>query len=106
MHTQNSQSEINVGVDTGKYQLDLYLRPLDLYFTVSNDQKGIKEAIDRIKKHSPTRIVIEATGWLYYDFIAACGKAKLPFCVVNSLRMRRFAQAIGQLAKMDLGQLH
>jgi transposase len=27
---------INVGVDTGKFQLDIYIRPLDIYFTVTN----------------------------------------------------------------------
>jgi transposase len=45
MNTQNNQNEINVGVDTGKTQLDIYIRPLDIYFTVTNDEKGIKQAI-------------------------------------------------------------
>ena len=40
---------INVGVDTGKYQLDIYLRPIDIYFSVSNDEKGIQEALNTIK---------------------------------------------------------
>ena len=58
MNTQINQNEINVGVDTGKTQLDIYIRPLDIYFTVTNDEKGIKQAIKQIKKHNPTRIVI------------------------------------------------
>ena len=33
---------INVGVDTGKTQLDIFIRPIDLFFSVSNDAKGIK----------------------------------------------------------------
>jgi hypothetical protein len=49
MNTKTNQS-INVGVDTGKFQLDIYIRPLDIYFTVTNDEKGIKEAIKTIKK--------------------------------------------------------
>ena len=57
----NMNQNINVGVDTGKFQLDIYIRPLDIYFTVTNDDKGIKEAINMIKKHKPERIVIEAT---------------------------------------------
>ncbi len=48
MKTVMNQS-INVGVDAGKHQLDIYLRPLNIYFTVANDEKGIKEAINRIK---------------------------------------------------------
>ena len=62
MNAQNNQNKINVGVDTGKQQLDIYIRPLDIYFTVTNDEKGINKAIKEIKKHKTTRIVIEATG--------------------------------------------
>tara|TARA_Y100000034_G_scaffold120233_1_gene162918 strand:- start:107 stop:256 length:150 start_codon:yes stop_codon:yes gene_type:complete len=48
MNTKTNQS-INIGVDTGKFQLDIYIRPLNIYFTVSNDEKGIKEAVNKIK---------------------------------------------------------
>ena len=65
---KNYNQNINVGVDTGKFQLDIYIRPLDIYFTVTNDQKGIKEAVKIIKKHAPERIVIEATGRLEMPF--------------------------------------
>lgn len=96
-----SNQNINVGVDTGKFQLDIYIRPLDIYFTVSNDEKGIKEAITKIKKHRPNRIIIEATGRLEMPFIMACAKAKLPFVVANPIHIKRFAGAIGQRAKTD-----
>ena len=72
MNTSINQLEINIGVDTGKYQLDIYIRPLDIFFSVSNDEKGIKEALIEIKKHSPNRIIIEATGRLEHAFIFAC----------------------------------
>ncbi len=42
MNTQYNQNEINAGVDTGKTQLDIYIRPIDVYFTVTNDEAGIK----------------------------------------------------------------
>ena len=67
----NNQNEINVGVDTDKTQLDIYIRPLDIFFTVSNDEQGIKEAIVKLKKHHPDRITIEATGRLEHAFIVA-----------------------------------
>lgn len=95
MNTRNNQPEINVGVDTGKYQLDIYIRPLDIFFSVSNDKKGIKEALIEIKKHSPHRIIIEATGRLEHAFVVACSKAELPFIVANPLQIKRFAGAIG-----------
>lgn len=92
---------INIGVDTGKYQLDIYIRPLDIYFTVSNDEQGIHEAINTLKAHKPSRIVIEATGRLEMPFVVACAKAKLPFVVANPIHIKRFAGAIGQRAKTD-----
>lgn len=100
MNTKTNQN-INVGVDTGKFQLDIYIRPLDIYFTVSNDEKGINDAIKEIKKHCPERIVIEATGRLEMPFILACAKAKLPFVIANPIHIKRFAGAIGQRAKTD-----
>jgi len=48
----NSQQEINVGVDTGKTQLDIFIRPVGDYFTVTNNASGIKEAITRIKTYN------------------------------------------------------
>ena len=100
MNTKTKQN-INVGVDTGKFQLDIYIRPLDIYFTVSNDEKGIKEAVKTIKKYKPERIVIEATGRLEMPFILACANASLPFTIANPIHVKRFAGAIGQRAKTD-----
>ena len=93
--------EINVGVDTGKQQLDIYIRPLGEYFTVPNDAIGIKEAIKRICNHSPTRIVIEATGRLETAFVCAAAKAKLPVVIANTYHVHNFAVSTGKRAKTD-----
>ena len=100
MNTDTLQN-INVGVDTGKSQLDIYIRPLDIYFSVSNDKAGIDKAIKNIKKHSPQRVVIEATGRLEMPFIMACADAKLPYVIANPLHIKKFAGAIGRKAKND-----
>jgi transposase len=100
MKTTMNQS-INVGVDTGKFQLDIFIRPLGTYFTVTNDEKGIKEAIKTISKYQVERIIIEATGRLEMPFIMACAKANLPFVIANPIHIKRFAGAIGQRAKTD-----
>ncbi|WP_417880580.1 IS110 family transposase [Vibrio sp.] len=97
----NTLQNINVGVDTGKSQLDIFIRPLDIYFTVTNDEKGIKEAIKKIKKHAPQRIVIEATGRLEMPFVLECAEAKLPIVRANPVHIKRFAGAIGRRAKND-----
>lgn len=100
MNTKTNQN-INVGVDTGKFQLDIYIRPLDIYFSVSNNEKGIDEAVKTLKQHKPERIIIEATGRLEMPFIMACAKANLPFVIANPIHIKRFAGAIGQRAKTD-----
>ena len=97
----NSKQEINVGVDTGKTQLDIFIRPVGDYFTVTNNASGIKEAIKRIKQYQPTRIIIEATGRLEVPFVCAASKVKIPIVVANPLHVHRFACATGKLAKTD-----
>ena len=97
---KNTQ-EINVGIDTGKTQLDIYIRPFGEYFTVENTALGIKEAIKRIKPYKPTRIIIEATGRLELPFACAATKAKLPIVVANALQVHKFAASTGKLAKTD-----
>jgi len=101
MNSTNNQKEINVGVDTGKAELDIYIRPLGIYFTVTNDEKGINKALKEIKKYDVSRIIIETTGRLEYEFVSACAKANLPFVITNPAHIRRFAGALGQLAKTD-----
>lgn len=101
MKPQKNQNEVNIGVDTGKSQLDIHIRPLDIFFSVSNDEKGIKEAIKVIDKHSPQRIIIEATGRLEHAFVLACAERKLPIVVANPNHIKKFGGAIGRLAKTD-----
>ncbi|PCI71677.1 MAG: IS110 family transposase [Piscirickettsiaceae bacterium] len=96
-----NHQEINVGIDTGKHQLDIYIRPLGEYFTVCNDAKGVKEAIKRIAIHQPTRIIIEATGRLETAFVCAAAKANLPVVVANTYHVHNFAVATGKRAKTD-----
>ena len=97
----NTTNEINVGIDTSKTQLDIYIRPLDEFFSVDNTTQGVREAIKCLKAVHPTRIVIEATGRLELPFVVAAQKAGLVVAVANPMHIRRFAGAAGQLAKSD-----
>lgn len=100
MNTKINQS-INVGVDTGKTQLDIHIRPLEIFFSVENTDKGIKETLKVIKKYNPERIIIEATGRLEMPFVLACVEVKLPIVRANPVHIKRFAGAIGRRAKND-----
>jgi transposase len=94
-------SAVNVGVDVGKSQLDLYLLERDGALTIPNDEQAIASVIRRLSRYRIERIVIEATGRLEQPFVRAALAAGLPVVVVSPLKIRRFADAIGQLAKTD-----
>ncbi len=100
MNMKTNQS-VTVGVDIGKFQLDVFIRPLGIYFSVTNDESGIQEAIKLIECHSPERVVVEATGRLEVPLIMACSKAKLPYVIANPMHIKRFAGALGQRTKTD-----
>jgi transposase len=92
---------VNVGVDVGKSQLDLYLLERDRALTVPNEEHAIPALIGRLSRYRIERIVVEATGRLEQPFVRAALAAGLPVVVVSPLKIRRFADAIGQLAKTD-----
>ena len=96
-----NREETNIGIDTGKHQLDIYVRPCGDAFSVENNEKGIKDAIKRIKKYQPTRVIIEATGRLEMPFACAASKAHLPIVIANTFQVHKFAQSTGKLAKTD-----
>ena len=92
---------VNVGVDVGKSQLDVFLLERDRALTVPNDEQDIPALIRTLGRYRVERIVIEATGRLEHPFVRAALAAGLPVVVVSPLKIRRFAEAIGQLAKTD-----
>jgi len=92
---------VNVGVDVSKSKLDVHLLERDLFLTVANDEQEIASLIKRLARYRIERIVIEATGRLEHAFVSAAIAKGLPVVVVSPLKVRRFAEAIGQLAKTD-----
>jgi len=100
MNTQDN-NEINIGIDTGQAMLDIYVRPTGELQSFENNPEGIRTAIRYIKKFKPDRVLIEATGRLEMAFFCAAHKARLPVCVCNPIQVRKFAQAIGRMAKTD-----
>ena len=100
MNTQD-KSEINIGIDTGQAILDIHVRPQGHFQSFENNPEGIRAAIRFIKPFKPTRILIEATGRLEIAFFCAAHKAGLPVCVCNPIKVRKFAEMTGILAKTD-----
>ena len=92
---------VNVGVDVGKSQLDLYLLERGRAMTIPNEEPDISNLIRALRRFRIERIVVEATGRLEQPFVRAALAARLPVIVVSPLKIRRFAEVIGQLAKTD-----
>lgn len=92
---------INVGIDTSKDQLDIYVRPMGTFFSHPNTPQGAKEAAKALRAIQPDRVTIESTGRLELNFVLAAHKAKLPVAVCNPGSARNFAKSIGRTAKTD-----
>ena len=96
-----STSEVYIGIDVSKTELDVAIWDSTRYYQFSNDEKGIKALINRIKGLSPTLIVLEASGGLEMAIVMAMVEKGLPAVIINPKRIRDFARSIGQLAKTD-----
>lgn len=89
------------GVDISKHALDVHLHPQAESARFSNDAKGFKAMIAWLRRREIERIVYEATGAYHRSFEQAMAQAGFILAKVNPARARRFAEAIGQLAKTD-----
>lgn len=96
-----SDSGFNVGIDAGKAQLDVVWHETGEHAIVENTVAGIRQLVKRLGKESVVRVVIEATGRYERTFVMAALAAGLPVIVANPLTIRRYAGAIGLLAKTD-----
>jgi transposase len=90
-----------VGIDVSKGTLDVHCRPDGTAFAVANDPAGLDALVARLRPLQPALVVLEATGGLERPVAAALALAGLPVAVVNPRQARRFAEALGRLAKTD-----
>jgi len=98
---KKSKTAINVGVDVGKFVLDVYIYEKQIHWQDENTDAGIKRILKRLAHYQVTRLVMEATGRYEFDLAQVAYEKKIPVCIVKPLRVRRFAGAIEQLAKTD-----
>lgn len=96
-----SANAVNIGIDVGKSQLDFFIYERDIHFTVENTTDGIRKALGRLGRYQVSRIVLEATGRYERPFVEAALQKGMPVIIANPIHVRRYAGAIGQLAKTD-----
>ena len=95
-----TSTQVFVGIDVSKAQLDIALRP-EGRFAASNDDAGFARVIERLRAVPPALVVLEATGGLELPLTGALAAAGVPVVVVNPRHVRDFAKAAGKLAKTD-----
>jgi transposase len=89
------------GIDVAKDRLDVVLRPSGEYVEATNDERGIRSVVRRLRKDDVALAVLEATGGLEQPAAAALALAGVPVAVVNPRQVRDFAKATGKLGKTD-----
>jgi len=98
---KRSTSLVNVGIDVGRDRLDVFIHERQLALTFSNDDAGICALLRRLAYYRLARIVLEATGRREQALVSAALERQMPIVVVNPIKVRRFAGALGMMAKTD-----
>jgi transposase len=96
-----AQRVVNAGIDVSKQWLDVVLWPTRETLRVSRDGGGLRELASWFTRHQVERIGIEASGGYEREVIDTLQAAGFEIALLNPLRVRRFAQAKGRLAKND-----
>jgi transposase len=90
-----------IGVDVSKDHLDAHRLADGASRRFANDKCGRKAFVKWFAQTPVQRVVFEPTGPYHRAFERALGAAGVPFVKVNPRQARRFAEAIGKLAKTD-----
>jgi transposase len=98
---QSAETGVYVGVDVCKDWLDVYLHPVGHKFRAPNTPEGLRFLKRRLAAMPVALVVIEATAKYHRQAHRTLHAAGYGVAIVNPLRARLFAEAIGQLAKTD-----
>jgi len=98
--------ELNIGIDVSKKHFDIGNSKDQQVQRFAHTTSSIQELCKMLRNAQPKRIIVEATGGLERPLLHALADAQLPVILINPLQVRRFAQAMGTLAKTDRLDAH
>ena len=98
---QSAQATVYVGIDVSKAFLDVALWPINIEFRVANNKKGHKLLASKLAEHQVVLIALEATGKHHVGCHRFLYDAGFAVALINPYRSRKFADALGHLAKTD-----
>jgi transposase len=90
-----------VGIDVGKYHVDIALLGEGASSRFKNDDEGIEEILRLLRGRSVGLVVLEASGGYERQVLASLLGAEIPAVAVNPRQARDFAKAVGKLEKTD-----
>lgn len=90
-----------IGIDVSKDRLDIFWHSRGEARSLPNSENGFDQLCDWLGEEEGVLIVFEATGAYHRGLERHLSLAGLHFIKVNPKQARRFAQAIGRLAKTD-----
>jgi len=94
-------SEAFVGIDVSKRWLEVGVHGENESRKIGNDPDGYATLLEEMKALQPRLIVFEATGGYESRAVKVLSEAQFAVAVANPTRVRRFAEALGILAKTD-----
>jgi transposase len=100
---RSATTPVYVGIDVCKDRLDVYIHPVGLKLEFANSPEGIKRLKRSLKTHQVALAAMEATGKFHRAAHRSLHADGFAVAIVNPLRSRLFAEALGALAKTDRG---
>jgi transposase len=103
MTSKGAEKTLNhtIGVDISKDHFDAHRLSDGGSRRFVNDRSGHRAFVKWLAQTPVERVVFEPTGPYHRAFERALGVADVPYAKVNPRQARRFAEAIGSLAKTD-----
>lgn len=90
-----------VGIDVGKYHVEIALSDDGEVSRFKNDDAGIDDILGLLKGRNVGLVAMEATGGYERQILASLLGAGIPAVAVNPRQVRDFAKGLGKLEKTD-----
>jgi len=96
-----SEIVVRAGLDVSKDQLEAYVHPGGARLSVTNDRAGHCQLLAWLAEQGVAIVGAEASGGYERDILERVAESGLLALRLNPLRVRRYAEARGRLAKND-----
>ncbi|MGB5081497.1 MAG: IS110 family transposase [Burkholderiales bacterium] len=99
-------TRVGVGIDVSKDWLDVATTARAAPWKVPNSAAGLSQLVAQLREVDVHRVVLEASGGYEGTALAALHEAGFAVVLIQPVRARHFARALGQHAKTDALDAH